>query len=172
MNRYLAGAVAGTLATIPMSLTMITVQRLIPKKEWKTLPPKQITMEIAEDIGAKDLLDEEIEKDTVSLVNHFAYGAATGVVYAAVAGNVNSPPLVKGIGYGFGGVDGKLSRAAAACGYPASGNRASGKSKRDDDCRSRCVGRGSGGGYGNFKQREKMKSRDDTNESKSNASQT
>lgn len=101
MNRYLAGAVAGTLATIPMSLTMITVQRLIPKKERKTLPPKQITMEIAEDIGAKDLLDEEIEKDTVSLVNHFAYGAATGAIYATAAGNVNAPPVVKGIGYGL-----------------------------------------------------------------------
>lgn len=101
MNKYLAGAVAGTLATIPMSLTMITLHRLIPKKERRALPPKQITMEIAEDIGAKDLLDEEIEKDTVSLVNHFAYGAATGAIYAAVAENVNFPPLVKDIGYGL-----------------------------------------------------------------------
>ncbi len=98
MNKYLAGALAGTLATIPMTLTMVALHRLIPKKERKPLPPKQITMEIAEDIGAKDLLDEEIEKDTVSLVNHFAYGAATGAIYAAVAENINFPPLVKGIG--------------------------------------------------------------------------
>ena len=101
MNKYLAGAVAGTLATIPMTLTMKTLHRQIPKKERKPLPPEQITMEIAEDIGAEDLLDEKIEREAVTLFNHFAYGAAAGAVYAAVAENVDLPPALKGIGYGL-----------------------------------------------------------------------
>ncbi|HXG83004.1 MAG TPA: DUF1440 domain-containing protein [Pyrinomonadaceae bacterium] len=101
MNKYLAGALAGTLATIPMTLTMVALHRLIPKKERKPLPPKQITMEIAEDVGVSEVLDEEIEQDTVSFINHFAYGAATGAAYAAVAEKVDFPPAALGVGYGL-----------------------------------------------------------------------
>ena len=101
MNKYLAGAIAGTLATVPMTLTMVWLNRRIPKPERRELPPEQITMNIADKVGLGEVFDEESEQEAVSLVSHFAYGAAAGSVYGAIDERVNLPPAVEGVAFGL-----------------------------------------------------------------------
>lgn len=101
MSKYLAGAVAGTLATIPMTLTMLWLHRQVPQKERRELPPEQITRNIAHKLGLDELIDEESEQDAVSLANHFAYGAAVGALYVSFEEKIDLPPVAKGIGYGL-----------------------------------------------------------------------
>ncbi len=113
MNKFLAGAAAGTLATVPMTLTMVWLHRQIPKTVRRELPPERITMNIADELGLERVLDEEAEQKEVSLVNHFAYGAAAGALYATIAESADFPPAGERRRFWIGGVDGKLSRLAA-----------------------------------------------------------
>ena len=101
MNKFLAGAIGGFAATVPMTMVMIYLHRQIPKKERKVIPPKQITVKVADELGVKKAIREKPEKDAASLVNHFAYGATTGALYAPIASRVDLPPLVKGASYGL-----------------------------------------------------------------------
>ena len=101
MNKYIAGALAGAAATIPMSALMLFLHRQIPKRERRALPPEQITKKIADELGAGEIVDEETESKVVTLVNHFAYGAASGAAYAAVASKIDLPPVLKGTVYGL-----------------------------------------------------------------------
>lgn len=101
MNKFLAGAAAGTLATVPMTLTMVWLHRQIPKTVRRELPPERITMNIADELGLERVLDEEAEQKAVSLVNHFAYGAAAGALYATIAESADFPPAAKGVAFGL-----------------------------------------------------------------------
>lgn len=101
MNKYLAGAIAGTAAAVPMSLLMLYLHRRIPKEERRPLPPKQITVKIAGELGAREAVDEKTERNLASSASHFAYGAATGAFYAAFAPRIDLPPVVKGTAYGL-----------------------------------------------------------------------
>lgn len=101
MNKFLAGALGGFAATVPMTMVMVYLHRQIPKKERKVIPPKQITVKVADDLGVKEAIRHQPEKDAVSLVNHFAYGTTTGALYAPLASSIDLPPLVKGTAYGL-----------------------------------------------------------------------
>lgn len=101
MNKYLAGAIAGVAATVPMTAVMLYLHRQIPGKERRMLPPEQITKKIADQIGAGEIVEQETEREAVSVVNHFAYGAASGALYALIAPKINLPPAVKGTAFGL-----------------------------------------------------------------------
>src|SRR4028119_2410751 len=76
----LVGGVAGFLATLPMTLTMVLLYRLLPRSERFPLPPRQITMKVADETGVKPHLSEG-ERTAATYVAHFGYGAAAGAVY-------------------------------------------------------------------------------------------
>lgn len=101
MNKFLAGAAAGTLATVPMTLTMVWLHRQIPKNERRQLPPEQITMNIADELGLEKVLEDESEQNAVSLANHFAYGAAAGALYALLNEAADFSPAAKGVAFGL-----------------------------------------------------------------------
>jgi uncharacterized membrane protein YagU involved in acid resistance len=101
MNKYLAGAIAGTIATVPMSALMLYLHRQIPREERRRLPPEQITVKVADEMGVEEIVEEEAERKLASTVNHFAYGAATATLYASVAPSIDLPPTVKGTAYGL-----------------------------------------------------------------------
>ncbi|HSK70605.1 MAG TPA: DUF1440 domain-containing protein [Pyrinomonadaceae bacterium] len=101
MNKFLAGAIAGTAATVPMTMLMLYLHKQIPKKERRVLPPKQITVKVAKEAGADELVDEKGKRNLVSLVNHFSYGAAMAALYASFAPNIDLPPAIKGTAYGL-----------------------------------------------------------------------
>lgn len=99
MNRYLAGAVGGLVATIPMTAAMLLLFRRLPPMEQYPLPPREITMEVASRVGQKHRLPETA-RTNLSLLAHFGYGALTGGLYPAL-GIRPRHPVIGGSIYGI-----------------------------------------------------------------------
>jgi putative membrane protein len=100
MNKLLAGALAGFAATLPMTIAMRQMQRGLPPQESYPLPPKQITMKVADKLGVKDDLDEG-ERNALAMVSHYEYGAAMGALYALLEDGLPGPAALKGVGFGL-----------------------------------------------------------------------
>jgi len=95
------GAVAGFLATVPMTLAMEGMHVLLPWWERHPLPPRQITEAMEEAVALRGPM-EEPEHVALTLVNHFAYGAGAGAAYVPFARAVPAPPALKGALFGLG----------------------------------------------------------------------
>ncbi len=100
MKDILKGALAGWLATAPMTLAMTAMHRALPRQERYPLPPKRITMKLADEIGLKEHLGEG-EKNALTMLAHFDYGAAMGAIYSPLAERLPGPAVAKGIGFGL-----------------------------------------------------------------------
>lgn len=100
MTRFLWGALAGLLATAPMTLTMKLMHESLPEPEQYPLPPRQVAMGVAEKAGLSEHLDES-EREGLTWASHFAYGAACGAVYAPLARRVPLPPVLSGVSFGL-----------------------------------------------------------------------
>ncbi|MEX2541592.1 MAG: DUF6789 family protein [Trueperaceae bacterium] len=94
------GAIAGALATVPMTLSMYAMDRLVPHEEGDELPPRQITEELAERTGTKENA-QETTLDLATEAAHFGFGSVTGAIYGSLAGRVPLPSTVAGIGFGL-----------------------------------------------------------------------
>lgn len=103
MKRFAGGALAGLVATIPMTLVMTFGRRfLLPPEERYALPPREITLRTAEKLGvdvARDL--NENERQTATLLAHYGFGAAAGAVYAPLLVGCSTHPAVTGAGWGM-----------------------------------------------------------------------
>lgn len=98
MNVLGTGALAGLIATAPMSGTMLLLRHLAPATRWAPLPPETITAHAA---AAGDLRDD-LGHDglrVATAVGHFAYGAAAGALYAPLARSTRHP-VRRGIAFG------------------------------------------------------------------------
>lgn len=94
--RLAVGAVAGLVATAPMTLTMLALHRFLPRRERYALPPREITETVMAEVGLAELTpDPAITAAT--LVAHFGFGAAAGAPYALLAPR---PTVVSGTAYG------------------------------------------------------------------------
>lgn len=85
ISQLVKGALSGCLATGPMTAVMELAFRQLPRHEQYPLPPRLITMRLADRVGLRDELDEE-ERSSLTLASHFGYGAAMGALLGAVAG--------------------------------------------------------------------------------------
>lgn len=94
------GALAGFVATVPMTVAMELMRRQLPASERYPLPPREITMEVAEEAGVKEQMNEP-ERIGATLVAHFGYGAAVGALYAPLARKSSLPPALEGAAYGL-----------------------------------------------------------------------
>lgn len=97
--RGVRGAVAGTAATLPMSLLMLVAQKagLMGKQ-----PPEKIT-EAALDEAVEEPVDEAVDEpvqDILATINHFAFGAAAGALFGIVRRD-NVPVIAQGIAFGL-----------------------------------------------------------------------
>lgn len=90
------GAVAGSLATVPMTISMLIGWRLLPRREQYPLPPREITGELAEWVGKEDELTEN-QLIAATLLSHFAYGAVSGSTYALLEKKVPVGGRLKGV---------------------------------------------------------------------------
>lgn len=99
MNRFVAGALAGTIATVPMTMVMGGLFRRLPSRQRYPLPPREI-MEKAVLVPpqGRDLNDEQLT--WITLTAHFTYGAFTGALYPLVVDN-RRHLLLRGGGYGL-----------------------------------------------------------------------
>lgn len=99
-NGVLRGALAGALATIPMTAVIYLLDRQKPHQERGELPPRQITEELAERSGAEQQVGE-VGLDLATTVNHFGFGAATGSLFGSVADRSPLSPTLSGITFGL-----------------------------------------------------------------------
>ncbi len=74
------GALAGTIATVPMTAFMLLMMRALPRWQHYNLPPEKLTDELAKRAGIKQHMNKP-QKVAVALVAHFGYGAAMGMLY-------------------------------------------------------------------------------------------
>lgn len=101
MNKVLRGALAGAIATVPMSAVMTTMQRALPAREQYPLPPKEITAKLADEAGIQDDLREP-ELNALTMLAHYGYGATGGSAYAIAEGVLPGRPAVKGMLFAMG----------------------------------------------------------------------
>lgn len=99
MPDILAGAVSGLAATGPMTIAMETMFPQLPVLQRYPLPPRGITMRVAEQAGIKHELNEP-QRLALTLAGHFGYGAAMGGIYAAVQRHLPGP--LGGAAFGLG----------------------------------------------------------------------
>jgi uncharacterized membrane protein YagU involved in acid resistance len=94
------GTIAGLFATIPMTLSMLLLQRVLPQQQRYALPPERITNELARRVGVKKHLDKR-QRLGAALVSHFGYGAIMGALYTLFARRIPLPSLLKGAVFGL-----------------------------------------------------------------------
>ena len=102
MNGLIKGAVAGFLATIPMTLAMKAMHAQLPREERYPLPPRLIVENTAEKLEfGRDLREDD--KFALTVASHFAYGSATGAIYGAgIELQGFEPSVASGVAYGLG----------------------------------------------------------------------
>lgn len=69
-----AGFLAGVVATVPMTLTMIVIHELTTGRESRPLPPYEITMHVSDKAGLMERLRGEEERSGLTTLAHFSYG--------------------------------------------------------------------------------------------------
>ncbi len=101
-GRCLAGAIAGLLATVPMTAVMIAGKRFLPRRSQDPLPPVQITKNALRAVDLDDELSREQEL-ALTAVNHFAFGGSAGAVYGSLCRPRSAADAVtSGYVYGLG----------------------------------------------------------------------
>lgn len=98
-NDLMMGAVAGLVATGPMTLSMAFMRRWLPWWQKAPLPPHQVTTNALTATGL-ERLDENYHQEA-TLVGHFGYGAVTGTLYPVIH-QLPLPTPVKSVLYGLG----------------------------------------------------------------------
>jgi uncharacterized membrane protein YagU involved in acid resistance len=92
------GSMAGIAATVAMTIAMDAMFRRLPRREQYPLPPRELTETLAEIARPKHQPGENALR-AATLLGHFGFGAATGLLYACLA--KRSAGLRSGIAYGL-----------------------------------------------------------------------
>lgn len=94
------GALAGFVATLPMSAVMLAARELLPLHEQYPLPPSEIVSEVAHKTGVEEV-EAGPEHSAATAVAHFAYGAAAGTLYAALPHRIFPSAALNGTAFGL-----------------------------------------------------------------------
>jgi uncharacterized membrane protein YagU involved in acid resistance len=97
----IAGAISGFVATVPMTLAMIGINKLMSWPDRQRLEPRKITDDMLDRVGLRDDLSED-ERKQAALAAHFAFGAAAGSLYPVVEPFIPAPRAIRGPIYGLG----------------------------------------------------------------------
>jgi hypothetical protein len=89
-RRVLAGGLAGLLATVPMTVAMLALQRALPRAEQYALPPEVITAELVRHVRGAGPASEATQR-SLTLPMHVGFGAFNGAVYAASLARLPAP---------------------------------------------------------------------------------
>jgi hypothetical protein len=92
----LGGAVAGFVATGPMTVFMLAAGRFLPWHQRTSLPPKAITMDLLNRINLKQHMNRK-QRKRATWAAHVAYGTGVGATYGSFSRAIPLPPPVKGI---------------------------------------------------------------------------
>lgn len=95
VSTLVTGAIAGFVATFPMTAVMELMHRDLPWWQRYPLPPSQIVSRIAGKVGLRQHMNES-QHSITTVIAHFAYGAAAGALYAPLANRAPLPAIFKG----------------------------------------------------------------------------
>jgi putative membrane protein len=84
-----------------MTFSLFRMYRALPREQRSPLPPAKLTHEVTKAAGADRLLSRP-QESFVTMVSHFGYGAAMGMIYASISSKWDKPAIVKGTVFGFG----------------------------------------------------------------------
>jgi putative membrane protein len=96
----LRGAIAGAIGTVPMTLFMLAMHRLLPNWQRYALPPEEITHEAAERAHVREHMTKE-QVLGATLVSHLGYGASMGSLYSAFTEQFSVSTPIKGAVFGL-----------------------------------------------------------------------
>jgi uncharacterized membrane protein YagU involved in acid resistance len=94
------GALAGSIATFPMTVFMLATQRLLPKHQQYELPPEILVREFSQ----RAHLDWHLDKRLLlgaTLISHFGYGAVMGTLYSFLCKKKLLPAPWQGMLFGL-----------------------------------------------------------------------
>jgi len=94
------GALAGLIATFPMTAVMKAIHLQLPRWLRGRLPPEQITVAMAEKVEVADELDRD-EQKLLTLASHFGYGTMSGAAFGMLGERVREAPIISGAGFGL-----------------------------------------------------------------------
>jgi putative membrane protein len=94
------GALAGFVATAPMSAFMWTARELLPPPEQYPLPPNQIVADVAAKTGMGEAAAGP-DHVLATAAAHFGYGAAAGALYTALPHQLSPSPALNGALFGL-----------------------------------------------------------------------
>jgi uncharacterized membrane protein YagU involved in acid resistance len=98
---YIDGAIAGLIATVPMTLFMLACHKRLPVSQRYPLPPSLITQRAVWSLAAP-VIPARMPNALSTLAAHFAFGALSGALFAAVPAAMRRQcPVTTGIGYGL-----------------------------------------------------------------------
>ncbi|HEX7043656.1 MAG TPA: DUF6789 family protein [Burkholderiales bacterium] len=99
MNRLLAGAIAGAVASAMHTAAMLGVRRVMRGAQHEPVPPVQVTAAFARRTGVRPRNGAALRAAAALL--HFGYGAAAGALYSALHPHLPSRPAASGVGFGL-----------------------------------------------------------------------
>lgn len=101
MNTIFRGAWSSIMATSTMTMVMFEAHKLLPKAQKKPLPPAILTNDVLKEMNLQPNVSSEVQ-DELTMLSHYGYGMAGGVLYAALASHSSLSPLKKGLLFGLG----------------------------------------------------------------------
>jgi len=91
-----AGALSGFVATLPMTIVMLLLQRLLPDREQHPLPPEQMADQLASASSKVKRTTTEVRR-IVAIPLHFGFGAVAGVLFGVSVGRTRVSPVASAI---------------------------------------------------------------------------
>lgn len=96
-NFLLRGAMAGVIATLPMTVVMNLIRSQLSKTDKRrSLPPEEMVANVVRPSGGMNL-----EKEMAVDLPHYLYGAASGLAFAATLGRSRLKPVIGGPLFGL-----------------------------------------------------------------------
>lgn len=93
-------ALAGTIATLPMTVFMLATQRLLPRGQRYELPPELLMKEISQRTHTRLHWNKKLIVGA-TLVSHFGYGGAMGALYSPLEKQRSLPAPLLGTLFGL-----------------------------------------------------------------------
>ena len=100
LDAVIDGAVGGLAATLPMTLSMLLMRALMPWHERYDLEPQLVTESTAKRLRLQRLLGRH-QRQTISMMLHFGFGAAAGSIFGLSARLLALPLALGGVIYGL-----------------------------------------------------------------------
>jgi uncharacterized membrane protein YagU involved in acid resistance len=101
MHRLLAGAGAGFVATVPMTIFWEYLHATMPGEPPRPLPPREVTEGLLVKAGiSRNVSEEQVE--WLSMAAHFGYGMFTGALFGLVAPRGRAAAAGAGMLFGLG----------------------------------------------------------------------